>query len=439
MTRITIAGLALACGSAARADATPALSPKELRSGARVVGHFYVNMATGEVIGSTEPVARPRGELGELVWIADNDIPCADVNGTGAYTRSFVGIHDDPADVGDPDWGDTAYFAYFKNSGDVPSDTVINILQVSTYADHPDVDANDDGMGDGVEGLAAEWVFLEGDNGYNDCRTIFGVMAFRLENIPGNVTTGIIEGYVYTIDLAGDFATDLSFEIGDTDGNSQGAAIHNPWLNSNGSLDRDGDGLVDVSYAIRYLQPGTIVGLDGEPIGDPTNRARTYSALSAPRMDLFPDPPTTHSVLSISAGSEDRFDLIADPNGDGHVVFFATLWYGGFSCDRDGDGVFEGDLNGSDDNNDGVEDNDYRPYSSFFMAMYGPGDTPLCPADLFPAPGGDGQLNFFDISSYLDRFAQADPVADFFPPGGDGVFNFFDVSAFMAAFNAGCP
>ncbi len=438
MARITVAGLLFACGSAALADVTPAMSPDEPRSGARVMGHFYINMATGEVIASAEPVARPRG-LGQQVWIADNDIPCAVVDAAAPYTVSFVAIHDDPARVGDPNWGEMAYFAYFKNCGDVPSDTVIDMLQVSTFADHPDTDADGDGMGDGVEGLAAEWLFLEADNGFNDCRTVTGIMGFRLENIPGNLTPGAIEGYVYTIDLVGGLATDLSFEIGDTDGNRQGAAIHNPWGNANGTMDRDGDGLVDFSYSIRYLQPGTLVGVDGNPIGDPTNRARTYSALSAPRMNLAAHPPTAHTVLPISAGSEDRFDVILDPNGDGNVIFFATLWYGGFTCDRDGDGVFEGDLNGSDANNDGIEDNDYRPYASFFMAMYGPGEVPPCPADFYPPPAGDGVLNFFDLSYFIARYGENDPVTDFFPPGGDGVLNFFDVVAYINAFNAGCP
>jgi hypothetical protein len=55
-----------------------------------------------------------------------------------------------------------------------------------------------------------------------------------------------------------------------------------------------------------------------------------------------------------------------------------------------------------------------------------------CIADLT----GDGVLNFFDISIFLNAYNAMDPIADF---TGDGVFNFFDVSAFLNAFNAGCP
>jgi len=49
---------------------------------------------------------------------------------------------------------------------------------------------------------------------------------------------------------------------------------------------------------------------------------------------------------------------------------------------------------------------------------------------------GDGMLNFFDVSAFLNAFGNGDAAADF---TGDGMLNFFDVSAFLAAFGAGCP
>lgn len=55
-----------------------------------------------------------------------------------------------------------------------------------------------------------------------------------------------------------------------------------------------------------------------------------------------------------------------------------------------------------------------------------------CPADLT----GEGQLNFLDVSAFLDAFGSMDPIADF---TSDGSFNFLDVSAFLDAFAAGCP
>lgn len=55
-----------------------------------------------------------------------------------------------------------------------------------------------------------------------------------------------------------------------------------------------------------------------------------------------------------------------------------------------------------------------------------------CRADLHT----NGQLNFFDVSAFLNAYAMNDPIADF---TNDGLFNFFDVSAFLQAYNAGCP
>ncbi|MDF1810239.1 MAG: GC-type dockerin domain-anchored protein [Phycisphaerales bacterium] len=55
-----------------------------------------------------------------------------------------------------------------------------------------------------------------------------------------------------------------------------------------------------------------------------------------------------------------------------------------------------------------------------------------CRADLHT----NGQLNFFDVSAFLNAYSMNDPIADF---TNDGVFNFFDVSAFLQSYNAGCP
>ena len=70
-----------------------------------------------------------------------------------------------------------------------------------------------------------------------------------------------------------------------------------------------------------------------------------------------------------------------------------------------------------------------------FGELHGPDDYNVigsCPADLT----GEGELNFFDISTFLSAFDNQEPAADF---DMNGEFNFFDVSSFLAAFNAGCP
>jgi hypothetical protein len=58
--------------------------------------------------------------------------------------------------------------------------------------------------------------------------------------------------------------------------------------------------------------------------------------------------------------------------------------------------------------------------------------APVCPPDL----NGDGELNFFDVSAFLNAYSAQDPIADF---TNDGQFDFFDVSGFLNSFNTGCP
>lgn len=61
----------------------------------------------------------------------------------------------------------------------------------------------------------------------------------------------------------------------------------------------------------------------------------------------------------------------------------------------------------------------------------------------YPAPNtclpdfdGNGMLDFFDVSAFINAYNAADPIADL---NGDGVYNFFDISIFINAFTTGCP
>ena len=47
-----------------------------------------------------------------------------------------------------------------------------------------------------------------------------------------------------------------------------------------------------------------------------------------------------------------------------------------------------------------------------------------------------GQLNFFNVSLFLNEFASNGANADI---NGDGEWNFFDVSEFLTIFAQGCP
>jgi len=66
-----------------------------------------------------------------------------------------------------------------------------------------------------------------------------------------------------------------------------------------------------------------------------------------------------------------------------------------------------------------------------FCTMHGT-CTDHCPADLT----GDGLLDFFDVSVFLDGLGGQNIASDF---TDDGLWDFFDVSAFLDAFGAGCP
>ena len=70
-----------------------------------------------------------------------------------------------------------------------------------------------------------------------------------------------------------------------------------------------------------------------------------------------------------------------------------------------------------------------RDFSLFKLSTAG---APTCPADF----NADGELNFFDLSGFLQAFSDQDPSADI---TNDSVFDFFDVQEFLAIFAAGCP
>ncbi len=55
----------------------------------------------------------------------------------------------------------------------------------------------------------------------------------------------------------------------------------------------------------------------------------------------------------------------------------------------------------------------------------------VCTADF----NGDGLLNFFDVSAFVDAFVAQDPAADW---TGDGKFTVFDLIGFVDGFVAGC-
>ena len=65
--------------------------------------------------------------------------------------------------------------------------------------------------------------------------------------------------------------------------------------------------------------------------------------------------------------------------------------------------------------------------------FWGASAADSCVADF----NGDGNVNFFDVSSYITAFNGQSPAADLAAPFG--ILNFFDIAAFIQTFSDGCP
>lgn len=182
--------------------------------------------------------------------------------------------------------------------------------------------------------------------------------------------------------------------------------------------DFDGDGDIDIAVvtattnelSILYQQPGGgFVQSALYPVGQGAGLIQG---------DLNGD-----GLIDIIAKSAATLDILLGlPGGSGfsQVTYEhdALLELGGvFACeDLNGDGL--GDLVGIKNEQVGV-------LTTMCIES-------VCIADFT----GEGVLDFFDVSAFLQAFGNQDSSADF---TGEGVLDFFDVSAFLQAFAAGCP
>jgi hypothetical protein len=336
--------------------------------------------------------------------------------------------------------------------GDIYLDTVVDCIQVNWIVAYPDQDLDGDGAMDGVEELAGQWMVWDADNGRqenaNTRMPILDILLFNLPgNTPENIGSGVLAEYTMDIDLiAFGTATDLSFELGDSDGDCQTAEFCNSSVldQSDGTYkpiaqcdndfnglpdsDLDGDGLFDWSWTVRFYAPqmgndfdsdsdtGTLPGSSSDTIG---------VGFAAPEGSAIDNGDGTFtwsidtSVQGAGFGAEDRFALYNPPNSTGDITYNGGYWFGGFACTG---GLISTGGTG------------YTPPAMFQFVLYGPsyfgcGGGRSCPSDF----NCDGVINFFDVSAFLTDWQAG---GDY---NNDGQTDFFDVSAFLSDFYAGCP
>ncbi len=429
-------------GAAANAQDPTQLDPTA--ANLRHAGHIYFNIATGEKITTLiDPGDRQDAvslQPSSYIWIADTGAQCAD---EGFSTEFFFGLDDPTRSTS------LSLNAVCFDWGDITPNTVVDIVQIHWVSDHADTDTDSDSIADGIEGFAANWIYWDAMNGRSpqlDC-TSLPIIQFRLEGLPGEYPedTATLAFWTADLDLGASFGTSLTFEIGDTDSNKQGASVHNPRLDlqdndsdSIPDIDHDNDGLADWGWSIQFIQPGTVdidnadsdddtqTGIDGDPaafatagivFGSPTPGHAEMD--TAGNWEWVSDGPT-------AGVTEDAFALASttNPDGSGLMTIAGTFFFGGLECVAD------------------PTSGQYTPAAHFQTILYSPGFG--CTPDIAGNPDGspDGTLNFIDISEYLSLFSQGEPCTDLAgnPDGSpDGQLNFIDLSAFLAAFAAGCP
>ena len=385
--------------------------------------HIYYNLSTGERI-VTLPLVRGEelraGGTSGAIWSSKVSNQCVDFGFTDEYFFAFD----------DGDCYSMMCGSSLLDYGDVPIDTVVDCVQINWVAEHPDIDLDNDGIGDGIDGLAGVWTFWDADNGRElDRSTRMPIISFMLADLPGNLApAGDIDltRYSVDIDLASSFEDGMVFEIGDSDSDLQGADVHNADIaNGDGNMDGildsdlDGNGLFDWAWDVRFIQPGS-EDLDGGGMidGDWLDRFNligvSFGAPSGVAVEHDPEDwswEIDYSFIDSGTGQEDRFAIYSAPDLDGERLYAGGFWLGGFSCAES------------------LIDVGHTPSAMFDVQLVGPRAIVDCgAADL----NGDGALNFFDVSIFLIEFGNG---GDF---NGDGSTNFFDVTVFLAAFMDGC-
>lgn len=281
----------------------------------------------------------------------------------------------------------------------------------------PDTDTDADSIGDGIPGYNLVVTFSDNDNGFGaDGPGVSGrscILDLTLSTIPGALP-GLPPGYaaVYTLTL--DFASlapSLVFELGDSDGwddagtgLSGGAQYGHPTFG-----DRDGDGLHDFSYAMRFDQSSLPV--PGQGPGR-TKGANGFLHVAPAACTAEPCPTPTDPPGLVNASDWYATGPSCPPT--------VTTYIGGslfaYSCLAGG------------------------PFDAAFLELHGLFDKGChvqgaCNAADLDHPAGE--LDFSDVLAFLGNFATSGFCSDLAAP--EGVWDISDVLAFLTAFDEGCP
>jgi len=400
------------------------------------VAHMYYNIATGEkittLLGQDGVQSQADGEAGTEIWIADTGAQCEIFGDTTSHFWAIDQVCTSGCSTSfrPPEW--------FFDWGDIAMDTVVDCVQIHWITNLADTDTDLDGNADGVPGFAGNWTYYDAMNGRGpEFQSINApLINIGFFNLPGSLdssTAGVFPLFLYTADVdlgaSGTFGTSLIFEIGDTDSDLQGAAVHNANLDESFTgfpgipdIDPDGDGLADWGWSLTFNLPGTADvdsdtttgdanGIDGDPLntgttgvafGSPTPGHPEYDSIEG-TWDWVSDGPT-------AGETEDVFNTGTFNSVTDSIVFDGPWYFGGLSCTLPG-----------------VPDSGYTPAAHFQTVLYGPEeDLDHSCIDL----NHDGVFDFFDIVIFISE------RIDF---NQDTVFDFFDISAFFQVVYNGCP
>ncbi len=423
MTR-HIAAISLAAGAATHAPARPNLAePRTLK--AWPVANININLATGERT-ATPFGARPRNG-GSPLWINVNSDPCGtggtvglidnpDADGDGLADIEFGGSPVECAAAQIPCEG-----SWRNWWGDIDAPSIIDCVVIAYAIAAPDTDTDGDSIGDGIDGYDLVITFADNDNGFGadgpgiSARSC--LLDLKLTDIPGalpGLPPGFMAVYTLTLDFAS-LAPSLIFELGDDDGvDDAGTGISGGAIYGHPTFgDRDGDGLHDFSYAMRFDQ--SALPVPGEGPGR-TKGANGFLAVAPTGCTAQPCPQPTDPPGLVNAS-----DLYATgPSCPPTITtYISTFFFDSWTC---GDGT---------------------AFDSAYLELYASGVCRCC----FEVPAGAcsaadfappvGTLNFSDVLGFLQSFAVSGCGSDIADPVG--TWNFDDVVAFLTLFAAGCP